>query len=176
MKFIAQNIPDVFLIKPKLHQDNRGIFRRNFCQEELLKNNIDFVVKQGNISENFKQYTLRGFHYQSYPSQEAKIISCVTGKIYNVVLDIRQKSKTYKQWVIITISSKEKNSIYIPAGCANAFLTLENNTIVHYYMADLFKPDSYQGIRYNDPTFNFKWPHEPAVISEKDLNFPDFKG
>ena len=174
MKFISQKISDVFLIIPDLHQDERGVFRRSYCQDKFSQHGIDFKVKQGNISENLHKHTLRGFHYQSPPSNESKIIACVTGALYNVVLDIRKKSKTYKQWVALDINSNEREYIYIPAGCATAFLTMEENTLVHYYMGDLFSPNTYSGIRYNDPKFNVKWPCEPLVISEKDKNLPDF--
>ena len=175
MKFISQKIADTFLIIPELHQDERGIFRRSFCQDLFFEHGINFNVKQGNISENFHKHTLRGFHYQADPSNESKIITCVTGSLFNVVLDIRKKSPTYKQWVGCEINANERQSVYVPAGCANAFLTMEENTIVNYYMNDSFRSDSYCGIRYDDPKFNVKWPYEPLVISEKDKNFPDFK-
>ena len=174
MKFITQKINDLFLIIPDLHSDERGVFRRSFCKEILEKNGVNFNSLQGNISENFNKHTLRGFHYQSSPSDESKIITCVTGALFNIVLDLRKKSKTYKQWSSLEIDSNKRQSIYVPAGCANAFLTLEDNTIVHYYMNDLYNPNTYKGIRYNDPLFSFKWPCEPKIISEKDLNLPDF--
>jgi dTDP-4-dehydrorhamnose 3,5-epimerase len=174
MKFISQKIIDHFLIMPDLHQDERGIFRRSYCKDEFTQHGINFDVKQGNISENFKKHTLRGFHYQHAPSNESKIISCVTGALYNVVLDLRKKSVTYKQWVALNISSTKRESIYVPAGCANAFLTMADNTRVHYYMSDSFSPNTYFGVRYNDPEFSVQWPCEPVSISEKDLNLPDF--
>jgi dTDP-4-dehydrorhamnose 3,5-epimerase len=174
MKFISQKINDLFLIIPDLHRDERGVFRRSFCKEIFEKNGVNFNSLQGNISENFNKHTLRGFHYQSSPSDESKIITCVTGALFNIVLDLRKKSKTYKQWSSLEIDSNKRQSIYVPAGCANAFLTLEDNTIVHYYMNDLYNPNTYKGIRYNDPSFSFKWPYEPKIISEKDLNLPDF--
>ena len=175
MKFIAQAIPDLFLITPDLHEDERGVFRRSFCKAEFAQHGIDFDVKQGNISENFKKHTMRGFHYQVSPSNESKVISCASGALYNVVLDLRKGSKTYQEWVVFEISSVKRESIYIPAGCANSFLTMEDNTIVHYYMGDSFSSNTYRGFRYNDPKFSVKWPCEPKVISEKDLKFPDFE-
>ena len=175
MKFIAQSIPGLFLIFPDLHQDDRGVFRRSFCKAEFAQHGIDFDVKQGNISENFKQHTMRGFHYQVPPSNESKVISCVSGALYNVVLDLRKDSKMYQKWVVLEVSAVKRESMHIPAGCANAFLTMEDNTIVHYYMGDYFGPSAYRGFRYNDPKFAVKWPCEPEVISEKDLYFPDFE-
>ena len=174
MNFISQKINGLFLIIPDLHIDERGVFRRSFCKEVFEKNGVNFNSLQGNISENFNKHTLRGFHYQSSPSNESKIITCVTGSLFNIVLDLRKKSNTYKQWSTLEINSKKGQSIYVPAGCANAFLTLEENTIVHYYMNDSYNPNTYKGIRYNDPAFSFKWPFEPKIISEKDLNLPDF--
>ena len=176
MKFIKQKINDLYLIKHDLHDDERGIFRRSFCEDEFTKQGIDFKVKQGNISENYKKHTLRGFHYQISPSNESKVISCITGALYNVVIDLSEESATYQQWVALEISERTKESIYVPVGCANAFLTMSENTIVHYYMGDLFNPDTYHGIRYNDPMFSVDWPCEPKVISEKDLNIPDYLG
>ena len=176
MKFVNQKIDGIYLIKPTLHQDERGVFRRSFCEDEFASHGIKFNVKQGNISENFKKHTLRGFHYQISPSKESKIISCITGSLYNVVIDLREDSKTYHEWVALEISSINKESIYVPAGCANAFLTMSENTIVHYYMGDSFSPDTYHGIRYNDPMFSVDWPCEPKIISKKDLNIPDYLG
>jgi len=174
MKFIPQKIAGHFLITPNFHRDERGVFRRSYCKDEFARHGIDFYVRQGNISENFHKHTLRGFHYQLFPSNESKIISCATGSLYNVVLDLREGSNTYKQWVAHEISSTGGESIYVPSGCANAFLTMEDNTVIHYYMGDSFSPNTYRGIRYNDPEFSVQWPCEPAVISEKDLNLPDF--
>lgn len=175
MKFIAQAIPDLFLITPDLHEDERGVFRRSFCKDEFAKQGINFSVEQGNISENFKKHTMRGFHYQVSPSNESKVISCISGALYNVVLDLRKDSEMYQKWVVLEVSADKRESMHIPAGCANAFLTMKDNTIVHYYMGDSFSPNTYRGFRYNDPKFSVKWPCEPKVISEKDLNFPDFE-
>ena len=174
MMFKKQSIDGVFLIIPELYKDERGVFRRSFCKDELAHNGINFDVKQGNISENFKKHTLRGFHYQLEPSDESKILTCVTGILYNIVLDLRRDSKTYKEWVAIEISSEQRESIYVPAGCANAFLTMADQTTVHYYMGEFYSPDNYRIIRYNDPAFGFEWPNEPDVISERDLNTPDY--
>ena len=176
MRLLKQKIQGLYLIEPSLHEDNRGIFHRSYCEDELAEEGIKFRAKQGNIPDNFHKHTLRGFHFQKPPSKESKIMSCVTGSLYNVVLDLREDSLTYHEWVAISISSSNKKSIHVPAGCANAFLTMSDNTIVHYYMGDSFNPDTYSGIRYNDPMFSIQWPCEPEVISEKDLNIKNYQG
>lgn len=167
-----QQIEDVILIEAECHTDERGLFRRHYCEKKLKDKGIDFTVKQGNISENLKKHTIRGFHYQLTPSNESKIISCISGCIFNVVIDMRKNSPTYLQYQEFNISASGKESLYIPVGCANAFLTLEANSWVHYYMNDFFTTESL-GFRYDDPTFAIKWPVKPEYMSYKDRNYPD---
>jgi dTDP-4-dehydrorhamnose 3,5-epimerase len=172
MIFKKQNISDVFIIQPESKTDDRGLFRRHYCENEFRKNGVEFKVKQGNISENIKKSTLRGFHYQKLPSNESKIISCISGSIFNVVIDLRKTSPTFLQVQEFNISSETKESLFIPVGCANAFLTLDDNTWIHYYMNDFFSTDSL-GFRYNDPAFSINWPKSPLHMSEKDRNYPN---
>ena len=174
MKFISQYIEGVVLIRPNVFEDNRGSFRRTYCSKELEDNGIKFSVCQGNISENTHQYTMRGFHYQKSLSNESKLLTPVSGRIYNILIDLRTTSPTFLKSTAIELSASLRETLHVPAGCANAFLTLEPNTVVHYYMGDYFKPDSYCGFRFNDPFFNIQWPHSIEVISERDNNFPDF--
>jgi dTDP-4-dehydrorhamnose 3,5-epimerase len=174
MKFINQSIDGLVLIQPNVFEDNRGSFRRNYCVEEFKAAGLNFIVCQGNISENTKKYTMRGFHYQKPPSAESKVLTPISGGIHNVVIDLRIKSPTYLNWVALDIWSKDKESLHVPAGCANAFLTLSENTAVQYYMGDYFKPETYSGFRHDDPFFNIPWPHTPMVISDKDSSFKDF--
>jgi dTDP-4-dehydrorhamnose 3,5-epimerase len=174
MRFFPQLIEGLVLLKPEVFEDNRGSFRRNFCASELKANGIDLTVCQGNVSENTSRYTMRGFHFQKAPSSESKILTPISGEIFNVVIDLRRFSPTYLKWVALEVSSSRKESLHVPAGCANAFLTMADNTVVQYYMGDFFKPESYSGFRYDDPYFNVSWPHAPEVISERDAAFPDF--
>ena len=174
MKFVCQPIEGLVLILPDVFEDNRGAFRRNFCFKELKENGIELSVSQGNISENKSMFTLRGFHYQKNPSSESKVLTPITGSIHNVVVDLRSDSPTFLKSVALDILSSRRESLHVPAGCANAFLTIETNTVVHYYMGDFFKPESYAGFRYNDPYFDVQWPHAPTVISDRDAAFPDF--
>ena len=175
MKFYEERIQGVFRIEPEPFKDERGVFRRHFCVKEFKKNEIATRVSQSNVSENNFSNTLRGFHYQINPYSEGKTLSCLKGLIYDIVVDLRESSSTYMEWIAVELSSENRNSIHIPPGCANAFLTLEDNCLIHYYCSESYNPESERGIRFNDPAFNFKWPVEPKIISDKDLNHPDFK-
>jgi len=175
MKFEKSFISGVFSIIPDPFIDERGVFRRHFCEKEFEQNGIETKIEQANISENKFAYTLRGFHYQLSPFSEGKTLSCLKGNIYDVIVDLRNNSKTFMKWTSYELSEHNKISIHIPPGCANAFLTLEDNTLIHYYCSKSYNPSAERGIRYNDPAFNFKWPIEPKIISDKDLSHPSFK-
>jgi dTDP-4-dehydrorhamnose 3,5-epimerase len=174
MKIKKLKFEGFYLIKPLCYKDNRGFFFRNFCEREFRKKKINISVKQGNISINLKKGTLRGFHYKDKPSKEYKVISCMRGSIFHSAVDLRKKSKTFMQNFSIKLKSSDNLSLVIPPLCANAFLTLENNTVIHYYMGDFFENNKYKGFRYNDPLFNICWPFEPQVINNRDKNYPDF--
>jgi dTDP-4-dehydrorhamnose 3,5-epimerase len=173
MIFKKQKLEGVYVIEAQPHLDERGLFRRHFCENEFKLNGLDFSVKQGNISENRMKHTLRGFHYQKFPSKESKIISCISGSIFNVLIDLRPESSTFMQVQEFNFSSEGRESLYIPVGCANAFLTMEDNTRIHYYMNDFFISDSL-GVRYNDHAFAIHWPVLPKFMSDKDRDYPDF--
>lgn len=175
MKLIKLKFDGFYLMKPDIFKDNRGIFRRHFCLKTLKQRKISLNIAQGNVSESYLKGTLRGFHYKKNPSKEYKILSCLKGKIFHVAVDLRKKSKTYKKHFSMEINSSNYESIIIPPLCANAFLTLENNTLIHYYMGDHFEKNKYKGFRYNDPAFNIKWPFKPKVINTRDNSYKDFK-
>jgi dTDP-4-dehydrorhamnose 3,5-epimerase len=172
VKFKELDIAGARLIEPELVSDERGSFRRHFCSEEFAAHGIETRVMQGNVSENPHLHTLRGFHYQLAPYAEGKTISCFSGALYDIIVDLRPDSKSFLQWVAVTLDAKDRSSLYIPPGCANAYLTVAPNTVVHYYMSELYTPGSYRGFCYNDPSFNFEWPAKPQVISDRDRNLP----
>ena len=174
MKFQELEIAGVWLIEPEPACDERGVFRRHFCRKEFADHGIAAGVLQGNVSENPQLHTLRGFHYQIAPHAEAKTISCFGGALYDIVVDLRPHSKTFLRWVALTLDATHRTSLHIPAGCANAYLTIAPDTVVHYYMSESFTPGAYHGFRYNDPAFNCLWPAQPCIISERDKSFPDF--
>ena len=174
MKFHKQKFEGVWIIEAEPITDDRGAFRRHFCQKEFQKIGLETQIVQTNISENKKKHTLRGFHYQLPPHDEAKVLSCFKGAFFDVIVDLRPNSETFLKWMSIEIKAGDNISIYVPSGCANGYLTLENSTTILYYMSEFYSPGSYTGFRYNDPLFSVKWPAEPAVISEKDSKFDDF--
>lgn len=174
MIFIKQKIKGVFLLKPEPYKDIRGSFRRHYCKKEFKKNGIISDISQCNVSHNKYKGTLRGFHIQKNPYGEAKTLSCFKGKIFDIVVDLRKKSKTYLHWVSFKLSEHNQYTIHIPKGCANAFLTLTDNCIIHYYCSNPYSPRYELGVRYNDPLFSFKWPIVPKIISQKDLSHKNF--
>jgi dTDP-4-dehydrorhamnose 3,5-epimerase len=174
VKFTELGLSGVWLIEPIVHEDERGTFFRHFCAEEFAAHGLAPAAVQGNVSENPYRRTLRGIHYQIGRAAEAKTLSCITGAIYDVVVDLRPDSPTFMQWIAVEISREDRQSLHVPVGCANGWLTLSPNTTIHYYMSEIYAPASARGFRYNDPAFGFRWPLEPLVIAERDRSFPDF--
>jgi dTDP-4-dehydrorhamnose 3,5-epimerase len=176
MKFEELKLKGVFLIHAEGFEDERGVFRRNYCKEEFNNCGIDSNVAQANISENTHKHTIRGFHYQTHPFGESKTMTVIKGRIYDIIVDLRKDSPTYLEWVSLNLSPDRRTSFHVPAGCANAFLTMEDDTLVHYYSSFPFTENAEKGIRYNDPFFKFDWPIKvPQHISVKDNSWPDFK-
>ena len=166
------NFRDLLIIHKNFFNDSRGYFYRDYCTKELRS--INFKVKQTNISFNKKKFTLRGFHRQLPPFEEEKIITCISGEILNVSIDMRKKSKTFLKVFKKKLSEKNNLSVFLPKGFANAYMTLKNNTKILYYMSAYYKPSKEKSIRYNDKFFSIKWPNKPKCISKKDLSIPDF--
>lgn len=169
MIFTETKIKGMYIIEPELLTDERGFFTRSFCKKEFQKYGLETDTVQCNISYNKKKGTLRGMHYQVPPFEEAKIVSCTKGSIYDVVVDLRRDSPTYCQWVATNLSDKNFKMMYIPTGCAHGFQTLEDNTRVYYQMMEFFHPECARGVRWDDPVFKIDWPiKNKIIISDKD--------
>jgi len=168
MKFTALEIPGVYLISLDLHKDNRGFFARSFCQREFCRHGLCTEFVQCDLSYNEKKGTLRGMHYQKYPYEEVKIVSCIQGAIYDVVLDIRKDSLTYGQWRAVKLTEKNHDMLYIPKGIAHGFQTLSDRSMIYYQMGQFYTPDAGCGIRFDDERFSIKWPIEDKIISGQD--------
>jgi dTDP-4-dehydrorhamnose 3,5-epimerase len=175
MKFTETPLLGSWLIEPVLMEDERGFFARSFCKKELAEKNIHFDIVQTNLSYNKKKGTLRGMHYQAAPFGEEKIVSCIKGRIYDVIIDLRPGSSTYSRWYAAELSVDNRKSFYIPKDFAHGFITLTDDVLVQYYMGEYYHPESARGIRWNDNQFNIMWPLPVSIISEKDNSYPDYK-
>jgi len=175
MKFKELALPGAYLIEAELLEDERGFFARSFCVNEFKSQGLNPQLEQCNISYNKAKGTLRGMHYQIEEKSEAKLVRCTMGAIYDVLIDLRPKSPTFKQWIALELSAINRHMLYIPEGFAHGFQTLADSTEVFYQMSNSFSPSHARGIRWNDPVFEIIWPQpQPQVISLKDQQYQNF--
>ena len=174
MIFTDTELKGAYIIELEPLEDERGFFARSFCQREFEKHGLNLCVVQCNVSYNKKKGTLRGMHYQVPPHEEAKLVSCIRGAIYDVIIDLRPDSTTYCQWFALELSAENYKMLYVPEGFTHGFQTLEDNTIVFYQMSEFYHPECARGARWDDPAFGIRWPLPNRVMSKKDLSYPDF--
>jgi dTDP-4-dehydrorhamnose 3,5-epimerase len=172
MIFTPLPLADAALIQLEKKEDARGYFVRTFCSQELLLSGTPFSVVQSNLSYNTKKATLRGLHYQLSPYEEDKIVYCLKGTIFDVILDIRPDSPTYGQWFSVELSEAEKNGLFIPKGFAHGFQTLCDECEVLYLMSAPYVPEAARGVLWNDPALSIPWPLQEPIISDRDQQFP----
>ena len=171
MIFSTTNVEGAYLIRPERLEDERGFFARTYCVRELADHGIDPQVVQRSISYNRLRGTLRGMHFQSAPHEETKLVSCLRGSVYDVVLDLRPSSSTYRRWTAATLTADGLETLFIPKGCAHGFISLADDSTVHYEISEFHYPESARGVRYDDPAFGIEWPLQPAVINSRDLGY-----
>ena len=174
MLFTPTKLKDAYIVEPKKLEDERGFFARTWCEKEFHDRGLNSNLVQCNISFNKKKGTLRGMHLQVAPYAEAKLVRCTQGAIYDVIVDLRPDSETYKQWIAAKLTPVNHKALYVPEGFAHGFQTLADNTEVFYQMSQFYAPECARGYRWNDPSFEISWPEEISVISAKDLNLPDY--
>ena len=175
MIFYETALKDVYLIEPEKHEDDRGYFARVFCEKELENHGFKLNMVQSNVAFSRKQGTLRGMHYQVGSYSEVKLIRCITGSIFDVIIDLRSESSTYKQWFGIELNAKNNQMLLIPENFAHGYQSLIDDTEVFYQVSQFYTPDAERGIRWDDPAFNIQWPDTVhPIISEKDKSWPDF--
>lgn len=174
MIFRETSLSGAYIIEPEFMEDERGFFARTWCQREFREHRLNTSLVQCNISFNKKKGTLRGMHFQRPPYEEAKLVRCTMGAIYDVIIDLRPDSPTFKKWFAAELTAENRKMLYIPEGFAHGFITLTDNTEVFYQMSQFYYPQYASGVRWNDPAFNIIWPIDVAVISDRDRNFPDF--
>ena len=175
MIFEETILKGVYLIKPERLEDERGFFARVWCRKEFESHGLDTVLVQCNVSFNASKGTLRGMHYQVPPHEEVKLVRCTMGAIYDIIVDLRKDSPTYRRYFGEVLSAENRNMFYIPEGFAHGFITLEDRTEVYYQMSAFYDSESARGVRWNDPALGIRWPAEVRVISERDRSYPDFR-
>ena len=174
MKFTETFLKGAFIIEIERIGDERGFFGRQWCQNELSKMGLNSNIAQVNTSLNKEKGTLRGLHYQKSPHQETKLIRCIRGKIFDVIVDLRPDSPTFKKWIGLELTDNNYKMLYAPENFAHGFVTLEDNSEILYLVSEFYHPESEAGLRWNDSQFSIHWPTEVRIISEKDKNRPDF--
>ncbi len=173
MIFQPQALAGVHVIDVERREDERGFLGRTWCAREFAEHGLNPALVQCTLSFNRVRGTLRGMHYQAAPHEEAKLIRCTMGAIYDVVIDVRADSPTYKKWLGVELSADNRRMLYVPEGFAHGFITLRDTSEVFYQMSRLFEPDSARGVRWDDPAFAVHWPFPPIVMSERDRAYPD---
>jgi dTDP-4-dehydrorhamnose 3,5-epimerase len=173
VSFTELSIAGVFELEPEPAEDERGLFARIYSRAEFEERGLSFTVEQASVSFNARAGTLRGMHLQVPPHEEAKLVRCVAGSVHDVVVDLRVGSPTQFQWLEIGLTAARRNALYIPAGLAHGFLTLEDRSELDYLISAPYVPEAAAGVRWDDPAIGIAWPSEPTVISERDKSFGD---
>ena len=180
MNFSETKLKGLFIIEPEPFIDERGVFFRAFCKKEFREVGLKKEFVQINQSINLKKYTFRGLHYQIHPYSDSKLIRCINGKVFDIIVDVRKKSETFLSTFTIELSSENKKMLFVPKGFAHGFLTLEDNSKLIYHHTSYYQPGFEGEINVQEPMINVKLPHTIKIISNKDLNIPfldlGFKG
>lgn len=175
MIFTETRLKGAFIIDLEKRQDERGFFARGWCQKEAEAHGLVKEMVQANVSYNVSKGTLRGMHYQVTPHQEVKLVRCVRGGIYDVIVDLRPMSHTFREWIGVELSQDNGRMLYVPEDFAHGFQTLEDESEVNYLVSQYYTPDAERGLRFDDPAFNIDWPEcSGRIISPKDQGWPDF--
>lgn len=174
MIFYETKLKGAFIIELERQEDARGFFARTWCSQEFKARGLKADLAQGSLSFNKQKGTIRGMHYQRAPWQEIKLVRCTRGAIYDVLVDLRRNSATFKHWVAEELTAENHRMFYIPEGMAHGFQTLGDDTEVYYQISPAYHPEAAAGVRWNDPAFGITWPLHDIIISDRDRQFPDF--
>ena len=174
MIFSQTKLKGAFLIEPERKEDQRGFFARTWCQQEFEDHGLNSKLVQCSVSFNNKKGTLRGMHFQEVPFEETKLVRCTKGEIFDVIIDLRPNSETFKKYFSVILNEDNRLMLYIPPGFAHGFQTMTDNSEVFYQMGQFYSPDHSRGVRWNDPAFGIQWPADERIIIDRDRNYPDF--
>jgi len=174
MLFKETRLKGAFIIEPKKFEDERGFLAPSWSAQEFAAHGLDARLVECNISQNHAKGTLRGMHYQLPPFAQPKLVRCTRGAIYDVAVDLRPDSPTFKQWAAVELSQNNHLMFYIPTGFAHGYQTLTDDAEVFYQMSEVYAPDCARGVRWNDPAFQIEWPAEPTIMNQRDREYADF--
>jgi dTDP-4-dehydrorhamnose 3,5-epimerase len=174
MIFRSTEIEGVWVVEPERHEDGRGFFARTWDEQEFANRGLSDRLVQSSLSFNRRRGTLRGMHYQVAPHEEAKLVRCTAGAIFDVAVDLRRDSKTFRGWVGEELSADNRLALYVPEGCAHGFLTLADDAEVSYLISAPYVPGAARGVRFDDPAFGIVWPVRVVLVNERDRSYPDF--
>jgi len=172
MRFSETKLAGAKVVDPSPHEDDRGRFLRAWCAREFAAQGLDFVPVQANMGFTIRKGTVRGLHFQAAPALEAKLVRCTKGAIFDVVVDLRPESSSYRDWYGVELSAQNGRMLYVPELCAHGYQTLEENTEIYYLASGFFAPGAVRGLRFDDPAFNIRWPLVATSVSEQDLTWP----
>jgi len=176
MRFLKAKLQDAYIIELDKITDERGFFARSWCRREFENFGLNPHLVQCNISFNKNRGTLRGMHFQDAPHAEAKLVRCTAGAVYDVIIDLRTTSSSFKQWMGVELTANNRRMLYVPEGFAHGFLTLTDETEIFYQMSEFYHPELARGVRWNDPAFRIEWPFTTnLIISGRDQKYPDFE-
>jgi dTDP-4-dehydrorhamnose 3,5-epimerase len=174
MRFVATPLPGAYLIDLDRIEDERGFFARTFCRDEFLDHGLNPRLVQCSLSFNGARGTLRGMHFQVAPHEEAKLVRCTAGAIFDVIVDLRPGSPTRLRWFGAELSAQNHRMLYVPEGFAHGLLTLEDNSEVFYQISEFFTPECARGFRWDDPAIAIAWPQPVRIISDRDRSYPNW--
>lgn len=176
MIFTKTKLIGAYLIELEKNEDERGFFARNWSEREFAEHGLVCNFLESNISFSRRKGTLRGMHYQAAPYGQVKLVRCTSGAIYDVIIDLRSDSPTFKRWTAVELTAQNHLTLYVPLGFAHGFQTLADESEVTYQVSSVYHPESSTGIRWNDPAFGISWPDGERVIIARDRDYPDFVG
>lgn len=175
MRFLETRLSGAVIVEAERLTDERGFFARSWSQREFSEQGLNSNLVECNLSFNERQGTLRGMHFQAAPHEQAKLVRCTRGAIYDVIIDLRTSSPTFKQWLGVELTAENRLMLYVPDGFAHGFQTLKDSSEVFYQMSAYYAPESAAGVRWNDPAFNIEWPDvAKRIINTRDQQYPDF--
>ena len=175
MKFLETTIQGAHVVEFELNEDQRGFFARTWSRDEFKSRGLSTDFSQNSLSFNHQRGTLRGMHYQVAPHYETKLVMCIRGSVYDVIVDLRGKSVTHLQWFATELSIDNCRVLYVPAGVAHGFITLEDNSYIHYQISGSYDSSAARGVRWDDPLFKIDWPLKPTAISDRDRDYEDYQ-